>query len=186
MMKKGSFFISLTKRLPVKDFIVLEAELQRTYLRHFHFLFFIFYFLFFILFCILCIASFFHLIIIFRPLFIFSYEFFCIKSVVYKTLYPSLYYCILLSRCKDFTKKFPLFYFSSSMLDILTDSILLRWLNFILFYFAGMSWGDATVFVLQKQTESRKWRHGELVEGDSDDVGNVLWEWGMFFYQLRT
>ena len=34
MMKKGSFFISLTKRLPVKDFIVLEAELQRTYIAH--------------------------------------------------------------------------------------------------------------------------------------------------------
>lgn len=44
----------------------------------------------------------------------------------------------------------------------------------ILFYLVGMSWGDATVFVMQKQTESRKWRHGELVEGDSDDVGNVL------------
>jgi hypothetical protein len=44
----------------------------------------------------------------------------------------------------------------------------------ISFCLVGMSWGDATVFVLQKQTESRKWRHGELVEGDSDDVGNVL------------
>ena len=38
----------------------------------------------------------------------------------------------------------------------------------------GMSWGDATVFVLQKQTESRKWRHGETVEGDNDDAGTVL------------
>lgn len=44
-----------------------------------------------------------------------------------------------------------------------------------------MSWGDATVFVLQKITECRKWRHGELVEGDSDDVGNVLWKQRMFF-----
>ena len=37
-----------------------------------------------------------------------------------------------------------------------------------------MSWGKATVFILQKRTESRKWRHGEAVEGDNDDAGNVL------------
>lgn len=39
---------------------------------------------------------------------------------------------------------------------------------------SGMSWGDATVFVLQKLTESRKWKHGETVDGDNDDAGNVL------------
>lgn len=66
----------------------------------------------------------------------------------------------------------------------MTSDFILSYL--ILFYFAlfcfeGMSWGDATVFVLQKQTDSRKWRHGELVEGDSEDVGNVLWKQRMSF-----
>ena len=50
------------------------------------------------------------------------------------------------------------------------------YLSFVIinFYLLGMSWGDATVFVLQKQTESRKWRQGETVDGDNDDAGNVL------------
>ena len=72
------------------------------------------------------------------------------------------------------------------LFTFLFELILFNFNDFILFYFVlfcfeGMSWGDATVFVLQKQTESRKWRHGELVEGDSNDVGNVLWNKRTFF-----
>lgn len=57
------------------------------------------------------------------------------------------------------------------------------YLSFVIinFYLLGMSWGDATVFVLQKQTESRKWRQGETVDGDNDDAGNVLWFQRTFF-----